>query len=224
MIEILLSFRYDVVFIHREIYPVGPVVFERIQKFINGKIVFDFDDAIYLPNAAESNRWISSYKNYSGVKYLVRESSLVIAGNKYLANWASECGAKIIVEIPTVVDTDLFRPVDRKDNDSDKIVIGWIGSPTTTVFLEPYREVFRNVIEQSGGKCVFRFVGGKPSWVDEPGFEFIPWSMDREVDLIQDFDIGIMPMPDNKWTMGKCAFKAIEYLAVGIPAVVSPLE
>lgn len=223
LVEILLSYRFDAVFVHRELYPVGPVFFEKIQKLINKKIIFDFDDAIYLPNAAESNKWISSYKNYSGAEYLVRESSLVVAGNNYLAGWANAIGAKRVVEIPTVVDTDIFKPVDRKKKNGDRIVIGWIGSPTTTAFLEPCRDVFRSVVEKSGGRCVFRFVGGMPSWMDEPGFEFSPWGLENEVELIQGFDIGIMPMPDNKWTRGKCAFKAIEYLAVGIPAVVSPV-
>ncbi|MFH1071060.1 MAG: glycosyltransferase family 4 protein, partial [Candidatus Glassbacteria bacterium] len=207
---------------HRECFPVGPGWFERILTLAGRKYIYDFDDAIYLPNVARPNRLFGRLKCPGKVASIVRRSHLTIAGNRYLAEFARNAGAGRVVVLPTVVDTDRFRPPE-KESTAGKLVIGWIGSPTTIEFLERFREVFDRVAERTGAAVTFRVVGGQLARPLPASVECVPWKLETEVEELHRFDVGIMPMPDNEWTRGKCAFKAIEYMAVGIPAVCSPV-
>jgi len=186
------------------------------------KIIYDFDDAIFLPNVAEPNRPLGSLKCPGKVASIVRSSRVTIAGNNYLAEFAAQAGARKIEILPTVVDTALFVPRDRSE-EKNEVVIGWIGSPTTIKFLENFRPVIDQVLTRCQGKARFLVVGGQLTGELPEGINCLPWSLESEIALLQKFDIGIMPMPDNQWTRGKCAFKAIEYMAVGVPAVCSPV-
>ena len=222
LLDLFRSFAYDMVFIHREGFPVGPAWFERLLTLTGRTYVYDFDDAIYLPNVAHPNRFFGRLKCPGKVAGIVRRSRLTIAGNTHLAEFARAAGAGRVVVMPTVVDTERFRPAE-KDRAGGKIVIGWIGSPTTIEFLENFRGVMENFAAAKQGRVTFRIVGGRLAGPSPDYFECVPWTLETELEELHRFDIGIMPMPDNEWTRGKCAFKAIEYMAVGIPAVCSPV-
>ena len=221
-LDLLRSVSYDIVFIHRESFPIGPAWFERLLRLFGKPYVYDFDDAIFLPNVAEPNRALGRLKCPGKVASIVRGSRVTIAGNSYLAEFAEGAGAGKIEILPTVVDTALFVPRDRGE-EKNEVVIGWIGSPTTIEFLENFRPVIHRVLTRCQGKARFLVVGGKLTGELPEGINCLPWSLESEIACLQKFDIGIMPMPDNQWTRGKCAFKAIEYMAVGIPAVCSPV-
>ncbi|MEA2063533.1 MAG: glycosyltransferase family 4 protein, partial [Gemmatimonadota bacterium] len=184
--------------------------------------VYDFDDAVYLPNVAEPNRLIGRLKCPGKAEWIIRGSRVTVAGNACLAEYAKKTGARNVQVVPTALDTGRFVPPEKQWN-RDTVVIGWIGSPTTIVFLEPFRKVIQRLTERFGSGVEFRIVGGTLAEPLPAGVRCVEWSLETEVEQLQSFDIGIMPMPDNEWTRGKCAFKAIEYLAVGIPAVCSPV-
>ena len=222
LLDLARAARYDLVFIHRESYPIGPAWFETLLAWMGKPYIYDFDDALFLPNVAEPNRLFGRFKCPGKVARIIRNSRVTVAGNAYLAEYAKRAGAREVEIVPTVVDTECFVPR-RTRKSRETLVIGWIGSPTTIIFLEPYREVFKRVWESCGSRAHFRIVGGKLANPLPKGMTCVPWSLESEVEQLQSFDIGIMPMPDNEWTRGKCAFKAIEYLAVGIPAVCSPV-
>ncbi len=222
VLDLLRSISYDIVFIHRESFPIGPAWFEWLLQLLGRPYVYDFDDAIFLPNVAESNRALGRLKCPGKVASIVRGSRVTIAGNNYLAEFAGRAGARKIEILPTVVDTALFVPQD-KGEEKNEVVIGWIGSPTTIEFLENFRPVIDKVLTCCQGEARFLVVGGHLTGELQEGINYLPWSLESEIALLQKFDIGIMPMPDNQWTRGKCAFKAIEYMAVGIPAVCSPV-
>jgi len=222
LLDLARALRYDLVFIHREAYPVGPAWFETLLSWMGKPYVYDFDDALFLPNVAEPNRFFGRLKCPGKVNRIIRGSSVTVAGNAYLAEYAKSAAARKIEIVPTVVDTQRFAPRQTGKNQK-KLVIGWIGSSTTIVFLEPYQRVFKRVLERCGQRAQFRIVGGRLAEPLPEGIACVAWSLESEVTELQSFDIGIMPMPDNEWTKGKCAFKAIEYLAVGIPAICSPV-
>ncbi len=215
--DILGIFRYDIVFIHREAYPIGGAFFETIISILKKPIIFDFDDAIFLPASSRPNNFIERFKNPGKVASIIKRSKYVISGNSFLADFALRYNRSVSV-IPTPIDTDKYYPDNRKP--TDKIVIGWIGSTTTLDFLNPMRDIFSRLSKQYPN-ISFKIVGGEFSVNGLSNITSKPWSFDEEIEDLKTFDIGIMPMPDNDWTNGKCGFKAILYMSMGIPCICS---
>lgn len=219
--DILLMDRYDIVFIHREAFPIGGAFFETIVKFLNKPIIFDFDDAIFLPSISRPNSFIERFKNFNKVRQIIKKSNHVIVGNDYLRDFTMRYNNSVTV-IPTVIDINKYQPGYKNDIDKnrDKIIIGWIGSPTTLDFLASMRNVFI-VVSNKFTNVGFKIVGGYFNINNLPNLTSKPWKIEEELEDLRSFDIGIMPMPNNEWTKGKCAFKAILYMSMAIPCVCS---
>lgn len=215
--DVLTLFRYDIIFIHREAYPIGGAFLENIVLIFKKAIVFDFDDAIFLPSCSHSNNFIEKFKRPNKVSAIIRKSIYVIAGNEYLADFALRYNRNVCV-IPTSIDTDRYSF--RERGATDEIVIGWVGSITTLDFLTPMAGVFTRLSEKYGN-LKFMIVGGMFSVDGLTNIISKPWSAQKEMADLKALDIGIMPMPDNEWTNGKCGFKAILYMSMGIPCVCS---
>jgi len=221
LVDIARLLRYDVVFIHREACPLGPPFFEWAARKFRKRIIFDFDDAIYLPNRSKYNNFIEWFKNPRKVPYIVKISDRVIVGNKFLADFVAGYNKNVEV-IPTCVDTETYYNTDERCVPG-RITIGWIGSATTVEYLHMLKEVFVKLIERYP-YLRLKIIGGefKINGLDE----FIinkKWSLENEVSDLRSMDIGIMPMPDNEWTRGKCCFKALLYMSMRIPCVCSPV-
>lgn len=217
ILDILCLFKYDLVFIHREAYPVGGAFFETILALLKKPFIFDFDDAIFLPASSVSNNFVERFRNTDKIAKIIKRSRHVIAGNSYLADFALRFNKSVCV-IPTPIDTENYYPLAKVI--AEKVIIGWMGSTTTLSFVYMMEDVFRCLSEKFSN-LGFRVVGGKFSL---PGLNNIlsaPWSYEEEKDALAAFDIGIMPMPNNVWTSGKCGFKAILYMSSGIPCVCS---
>lgn len=217
----LLLFRlhhFDWVLIHREATPIGPPLFEwLIAKVFRKKIIYDFDDAIWLPNVSESNRFISKLKWYAKVASICKWSYKISCGNAYLAQFARKYNNQVFV-IPTVVDTEIFKPA----KSTNRIVtLGWTGSVSTNRYLEQIEDILFQVQENTG--CNILCISNRPPRLQRVRFEFIQWQKEKEVNDLQRIDIGIMPLPDDEWSKGKCGFKLIQYLSVEKPAVASPV-
>lgn len=221
IIDILRSLNYDIVFIHREALPVGSALIEILFSKIGKKIIFDFDDAIFLPNTSAPNIYLERIKNPNKVSKIIELSDCVIAGNAYLKEYASAFNKKVAI-LPTPIDTDKYKAV-KKEQRPGSATIGWIGSFTTRVYLDSIRGALEALKAQFPG-VKLKFIGnwqGLESRIK--GAEYKEWSLESELDDMRSFDIGIMPMPDDMWTKGKCGFKAILYMACGIPVVASPV-
>ena len=219
IIDLFFLSRYDLVFIHREAYPVGGAFFETILSNLRKPFIFDFDDAIFLFASSPQNNFAINYKNPLKIAKIIKMSNGVIAGNGYLADFALKYNP-IVWVVPTSIDTDKYRNNLNKQNKHGDVIIGWIGSVTTLGFLDPMVNVFTRLSSRFPN-VKFKIIGGEFS---VPGLSNVvssPWSIERELDDLKTFDIGIMPMPDNEWTRGKCGFKAIIYMSMGIPCVCS---
>ena len=218
-LQLLLSReRFDAFFVYREAYPFGPALFERVLAHTGGRpLIYDFDDAIFLSNSSEANRFASALKYPQKVPAIVRRSALVLAGNGYLADYARRFNSSVAV-LPTCVDTNVFGPRKTSRPAGAPLVAGWIGTPTTAAYLKPLSASLGRLASQhdfevrvSGSGRTIQFAGVKT--VNEP------WSLDREVELFNTCDIGMYPLTDDEWAKGKCGFKAIQFMACGVPVV-----
>jgi glycosyltransferase involved in cell wall biosynthesis len=216
----LLSLKsFDIIFIQREALPLGPAIFERLASLSRRPIIFDFDDAIYLPHSSEANRWISWIRYPEKVADIVKYSSHVIVGNQTLREYVLQFHQRVSI-IPTSINTDQYVIRPEQKSNTGSLTIGWVGSGTTVQYLHLLDNVFRQLAQRHQFRlCV---VGGE---YQLPGLEVIcrPWHLRNEIYDLHSFDIGLMPLPDNRWTRGKGGFKAIQYMGVGIPVVASPV-
>ncbi|HJU44837.1 MAG TPA: glycosyltransferase, partial [Vicinamibacterales bacterium] len=217
IVELLNVRNYDLVLLYREAVPLGPPIVERMIAAQGIPIVYDFDDAIFLPNVSEANRVISFLKNPGRVATILKLSRHVIVGNEFLAAYARR-HARSVAVIPTAVDTTRFAPRTGERHRETDLIVGWIGSPTTFAYLEALADVLREVAQRH--RFILK-VSGAGREVLFPGVnvQVVPWSLADEVTLFNSCDIGVYPLTDDDWARGKCGFKAIQCMACGVPVV-----
>ncbi len=207
---------FDLIVVYRESAPLGPPLLERLFTFRRIPFVFDFDDAIFLGPIHPANRRWSWLRRPSRVAETARRARSVIVPNDYLAEWARRHNSNVSV-IPTAVDTDRHRPLPRPAD--GRTVLVWSGSSTTAPYLHlldaPLAELSRR-----RGDLVLRVIGGAYE-NDYVSVEQVVWDLDQEPHDVGAGDIGVLPEPDDLWTRGKGAFKALLYMAAGLPVVAS---
>jgi len=212
---------YDWVFIHREAAPLGPPLFEwYLKKVLGKKIIYDFDDAIWIPNTSAQNRLAASLKAFWKVGRICRWSHAVVGGNDYLCRFAQEQGASQVRRIPTVVDT-AQRYNQLKQHHDGKVTVGWTGSHSTLKYLDEVLPVIARLQEDLD--FTFLVIADKKPELSLRDWRFVPWNATTEIEDLLQIDIGLMPLTADPWSEGKCGFKLIQYLSLGIPAVASPV-
>lgn len=178
------------------------------------RIVFDLDDAVHLvPPHPLRSVWKMIEDPAQGRK-LFRMADLVLAGNAWLAEAAEAEGAPRAEVLPTVVDTERFIP---GTTGPDAYRVGWIGNPSTTPALEAAHEALDGI--DGAEVCL---IGADADRVRLDTADVRPWTLDTEVAELQRLSVGIMPLMKTEWTRGKCALKALQYMACGIPCVATP--
>jgi glycosyltransferase involved in cell wall biosynthesis len=221
MKRFLLMFQlnqYSIIFIHREASPLGPPVFEWvIAKILKKQIVYDFDDAIWLENTSQSNQLISSLKRHSKVESICRWSTLIMCGNHFLMDFAKSHN-KNVVYMPTTIDVENVHN-EIKEHNSDKIVVGWTGTHSTIKYLYQIEDVLYGLQKELNFE--FRVISNQEPEFKKIKYSYFPWKKDQEIRDLLTFDIGIMPLVDDQWAKGKCGFKALQYMSLGIPCIVS---
>jgi glycosyltransferase involved in cell wall biosynthesis len=213
-------FKYDYVYIYREASVIGPPVFEWIiAKLFRKKIIYDFDDAIWVSIASESNPGAAFIKCTWKVANICRMSHIVTVGNSFLGDYAKQY-CKDVRLIPTVVNTDSKH--NREKNQADEpVCIGWTGTYTNFYNLLKINPVITK-LKKKYNFIYFIIADKDPKF---PGIDYVykKWNLQSEIaDLLQ-IHIGLMPLENSDIELGKCAFKAIQYMSLGIPAVVSPV-
>ncbi len=210
--------RSDFILVHREMAQIGPPVLEWIvAKVLRKKFIYDFDDAIWIPNYSETNKTFQRIKAYWKVRYLMKWAHHVMAGNEYLADFARVYNKKVTV-VPTTIDTNYHK---ENKSESSPLIIGWTGSHTTMHYLAALEPVLKKLSEKF--EFQFRVISNQPPEFPLTNLEFIKWSGDREIEDLSAISIGVMTLIEDKWAAGKCGFKALQYMSIGIPAVVSPV-
>lgn len=210
--------KYDALVIEKELFPFLPAWFEQVLAQLNVPYVVDYDDALFHRYDLHSQAVVRRLLGRK-IDAVMRNSALVIAGNEYLADRARAAGAQRIEIIPTVVDIERYQPAAKRAGGA--LVVGWIGTPMTSLYLQPLMPVFGRLRRDLGVRFVA--VGARAADFAGTPVEAWPWSEATEVSSIQQFDIGIMPLEDSPWERGKCGYKLIQYMACGLPVVASPV-
>ncbi len=220
IITLFRALPYDYVYLYREAAPIGPPVFEwLLAKLFRKKIIYDFDDAIWIPVASEQNKLALRLRAFWKVGVICKWSYKVSVGNDYLGDFARQYNPSVLL-VPTVVNTRSGHDGVR-DQASSSLVIGWTGTFSTL----PYLQIILPVIQRMQEKIDFTFlvIADRDPKLPLKNYQFVRWNKATEKEDLLRMNIGVMPLYDDELSKGKCGFKAIQYMSLGIPAVVSPV-
>jgi glycosyltransferase involved in cell wall biosynthesis len=212
---------FDAVYLLREAALLGPAVFERMLARSGVPFVFDFDDAVFERYVSPSNGYLSYLKFSGKTRTVCRLAAHVMAGNEYLADYARQVNKNVTV-IPTTIDTSKYTMEAREPNDVP--VIGWTGSYSTVQHLLTLTGALRRLAARE--RFRLRVVGSpgmRLEGLEGLDVEALPWRSGTEVEDLRAIDIGVMPLPDDRWSRGKCGMKALQYMGLGISTVCSPV-
>jgi glycosyltransferase involved in cell wall biosynthesis len=213
----------SIIFIQREAFMLGTTFFEKLISKSKAKIIFDFDDAVWLDQQSEfsSNKNLIWLKKPSKTSEIIKLSSLVFAGNQYLMDYALQYNPNVVL-IPTTIDTEEYS-INPLPKGNAPICIGWSGSQTTIEHFAFAIPVLKRIKEKYKDAITFKVIGDKNYTNEALEIQGLPWKKESELKELQTFDIGIMPLPNQEWTKGKCGLKGLQYMSLGIPTIMSPV-
>lgn len=204
----------DIIFVQRKRLPRSVLLLlKRLKKII----VYDFDDAVMFKNSLSKNPY--SLRRTMSFKRMLRYTDLVIAGNGFLKKEAEKYHKNVKV-LPTPVDAERYW--EKEYRKSDMVTIGWIGDHGSIHYMESYKDIWET-IGRKYRNVVLTIICDTFIETKDIRLSKVPWSHEREIDDLMSLDIGVMPLFDDLWSQGKCGFKIIQYLGVGVPAVCTPV-
>jgi glycosyltransferase involved in cell wall biosynthesis len=211
---------YDLVWIEKECFPWLPSIFEKLPFMRDCPYVLDYDDAIHHNYDKHDSSFVRIFLE-NKLNKLVSQATTVTVGNEYLANWARSLGADNVEIIPTVIDLERYPNPNfnsRLKNQAE-FRIGWIGTPTSTNYLWSIQKILKKI----AGKFPIRLVVIGSSSIEGFGvpLETHEWNSETEVSILSTLDVGIMPLTNSPWELGKCGYKLIQYMACGLPVISS---
>jgi glycosyltransferase involved in cell wall biosynthesis len=210
---------YDLFWIEKELLPMIPA---WLEKILTGRIpyVVDYDDAQFHMYDYYGSK-LTKVLLGSKIDRVMANAKLVIAGNPYISERAYNAGARRVAIIPTVVDLERYSPKPVSSNDGKVFNIGWVGSPGTSSYLRSIESAFQALAMRHN--CTFTFVGAGNFTLSNLDLTVKKWEESTEVQQIQSFDVGIMPLDNTPWEQGKCGIKLIQYMACAVPVIGTPI-
>lgn len=211
----------DLIFIYREAYMLGTTYFERRLAKTGVPVIFDFDDSIWLNDTSAGNQNLAWMKKPEKTGNICKLASLVTVGNEYLAEYARQFNNNVFI-LPTTIETNYHSP-SKSEKSTDSICIGWTGTSTTLKHYDIAIPVLKKLKEQYGDRVYFKVIVNSFEWARDIDVKLVQWTKQNEIEDLCEFDIGIMPLPNDKWSKGKCGFKGLQCMGLEIPVVMSPV-
>lgn len=213
--DLVAASRADVVVVYRKTFP---GVSARLLRRVASRVIFEFDDAVYLPSPDEPQDEPNRLRYRRNFRSTVAVADLVIAGNRHLAG---EVEHRCTEVLPTAVDLSVFRPKPGPTSGKD-CVIGWIGTTGNLPQWMGLLPAFERILAVEPKVRLKVVSNGDPPVCGLP-LDFERFTIEREAACLEDFDIGLMPLEDTPWNRGKCSYKALQCMAMGLPVVLSPV-
>jgi glycosyltransferase involved in cell wall biosynthesis len=206
--------RYDVVFVQK----ITLFRLLNLLRWLNIKYVYDIDDAIYTLHSAELNKANDGVRVNAAIEFMKTAKHMIVELPSTEEVAKQNCPNVTTILGP--IDVNRYHPSDKSKH--NKITVGWIGSHGNTYYLFDIKTALENIVKKYPNVEV-KLIGTKGFETKEPNIKLVNWSLDTELDELATFDIGIMPLTDDEWSRGKGSYKLLQYMALGIPAVVSPV-
>ena len=220
--ELLRHKRYDVIYMQRELLPVGPPLIETLLKKQGSVLVFDYDDALFIKQPSRYNPLATLFRSPEKTIEILRLVDCTIAGNDWLRDSAEKVGGKAVT-IEVAEDTRRFIAPSQKFSRADRpVTVGWLGSPSTSKYLNEVADVLREVAS-AHPEVRWEIMGGGDFAMDGVPWVLEDWSIEAERAALGRYDIGLMPLPDHEWSRGKSGGKARTYMASSVVPVVSAI-
>lgn len=204
---VLASHKTDLTWLSRELVQ----GYETFERFLKKPCVMDVDDSI----------WLDKPFGKFAIPRISRRMDTIIAGNSYLAEWFSKYCKNVYV-LPTVLDTDRYTP---KSDYSEKFTIGWTGMACCYKYIEPIERPLSRFM-QKYQEVEMLFVSERPyksSILPSERMRFYRWNEHIETAALKEMSVGVVSLPDDEWTRGKCSLKMLGYMSAGLPVVASPV-
>jgi len=224
--DLYLIKKFDIVYIFMWVTPLGSTIFEHLFVKFSKKIIYDFNDSIYLKDHHTEKFIINHFFNFlktpNKCNYLIKNSNHVIIDSLFHYNYCHNLNKyNACTHIPCSLDVNYFYPI-NKNRSNDKIIrIGWTGTFSSKIYLDNIKNVFVRLNEIHKFKLII--IGNFDYSIPNIDVELIKWKKTSEIKDLQSLDIGIYPLIKNNWTLGKGALKAMQYMALEIPTVASDL-
>ncbi|MBN2339783.1 MAG: glycosyltransferase family 4 protein [Acidobacteria bacterium] len=215
----LSSEGYDLISIEKELLPFVPGLIESDLVLRNARYTVDYDDAMYHRYDQHPNAFLRMMLGRK-ISKVMAGAGAVTVGSHYILDYARQFNPNSFL-IPTVVDLSLYPDAEPRVSSARPFVIGWIGSQATIQYLKSVEDALEEFCSARNARVLV--IGGNPIPFRIRSMQWIPWSRENEVKWLSAIHVGIMPLPRSPWSMGKCAFKLIQYMACWKPVVASPV-
>jgi glycosyltransferase involved in cell wall biosynthesis len=210
---------YDGVYIFLWVVPFGPAVFETLACWLNRRVIYDIDDLVFLKPKSKANPFVAIWKSESRITHLMRKAKHIITCTPTLDTFARRFNPNT-TDISSTINTDVYVPANRYVNDGP-LTLGWSGSHSTIKYLYLLKDILLDLNREIPIKLLV--IGDKEFHLEGPNVTALPWVEHSEVADLQRIDIGLYPLPDEPWILGKSGLKALQYMALGIPTVATAL-
>jgi len=213
--DVFSARKFDMVYLFLWLTPFGLSLFEFLLKKMNKPIVYDIDDLVYLPHSSDANKFTSLLKNKNRITVNMKMADHIIVCTEYLRRYTLQYNKKV-TNISSTIDTRKYF-VNNPYSNSRRVVVGWSGSHSTARYLHTLADVLRKLQRKYG--IGIKIIGDKDFQIPEVEIEAQNWKPETEVQDLQKMDIGVYPLPDEEWVLGKSGLKALQYMGIGIPVV-----
>ncbi|WP_448697807.1 glycosyltransferase [Mucilaginibacter sp. AW1-3] len=209
---------YDVVYVHLWGTPFGLPIYEWLLRRCSKKLIYDIDDLIYQGSSSPVNKLVKYIKSSSKVDFLMKRADHVLVSTDKLLDYTSQFTSNVSL-VPATIDVKKYNLT--KNGAPDKVVIGWSGSHTTSKYLHLLDDVLKKLSARPDVRIMV--MGDKTFAINNLDIELVNWTAENEIQNLNQFDIGLHPVPDEEWVYGKSGGKLVQYMATGIPIVASAI-